>query len=152
MPETRNPEGMSDTDLQSRIAGNFARQGMMQTLGAELGHVEPGRVVISAPITDALRQQSGVAHAGATFALADSAMGYAAMTKMEPDCDVVSIEVKINLMAPADGERLVAEGHVVRAGRQITVVRGEVLVIRQGESPKPVAVLQGTMMTVRPRT
>ncbi len=137
-----------DTQIHARIAASFDRQGLMDTLGARLDLVERGRVIVSAPLTDAIRQQQGVAHAGASFALGDTAAGYAALSLMPADKEVVSIEVKINLIAPAVGVRLIAEGSVVRAGRQITVVRGDVLVADESGASKTVAVLQGTMMAV----
>jgi uncharacterized protein (TIGR00369 family) len=99
--------GIDDTRTAS-IRDSFARQGMMQTLGARIDHVSPGRVVLSLPIRPAINQQHGFAHAGATFALGDSAAGYAALTMMEPGAEVLTVEMKINLIAPAAGMRLIA--------------------------------------------
>lgn len=135
---------MSADDLTARIAGSFARQEFMATLGAELVSVAPGEVTIALPCRAALAQQQGSMHAGAVTSIVDSACGYAALTTMPPDADVVSVEFKVNLLAPARGDRLVATGRVVRAGRTLTVCTGEV---RAGETV--VAIMQATMMRVQ---
>jgi len=95
-------------------------------------------------------QQHGVAHAGLTFAIGDSAAGYAALTMMPPDQEVMTVEMKINLVAPARGPLLVADGRVCRAGRRLSVVQAE---IRGGDADDAplVAVLQGTMIPVEAR-
>ena len=138
---------MSDGDapdaVHARVAASFARQAFMATLGAELVSVTPGEVTIAMPCRDALAQQQGAMHAGAVTAIVDSACGYAALSLMPPDADVVSVEFKVNLLAPARGDRLVATGRVVRAGRTLTVCAGEV---RAGETL--VAIMQATMMRV----
>ena len=113
----------------------------MATLGAEVVSVADGTVVLSAPIGPAVSQQAGFAHAGLTFALGDSAAGYAALTLMPPDREVLTVEMKINLVAPASGARLVATGRVERAGRRLVVVRASV-----EADGRPVALLQGTMI------
>ncbi|MDO5622261.1 MAG: PaaI family thioesterase [Paracoccus sp. (in: a-proteobacteria)] len=133
--------------MQNRIRDSFARQTMMQTLGAELGEVTEGRVTITAPILPTVLQQQGAGHAGLAFSIGDSAAGYAALTMLPPENEVVTVEMKINLMAPALGDRLVAEGRVVRAGRRITVVAADVWAETNGQR-KQVALLQGTMMAV----
>lgn len=138
---------MSDHEVEARIRASFARQTMMQTLGASLERVEAGRVVIAAPIGGHVLQQQGAAHAGLTFSIGDSAAGYSALTMMPADAEVMTVEMKINLIAPAVGERLVAEGRVVRAGRRITVVTAEVRAEAEGKS-KLVALLQGTMIPI----
>ncbi len=130
--------------MVARVTASFARQAFMTTLGAELVSVAPGEVTIALPCTPALAQQQGSMHAGAVTAIVDSACGYAALSLMPPDADVVSVEFKVNLVAPARGDRLVATGRVVRAGRTLTVCTGEV---RAGESL--VAVMQATMMRVQ---
>ena len=112
-------------DLHARIAESFARQGLMRTLGAKLDHVAPGTVRLSAAVTDAVSQQHGAAHAGLTFALADSAAGYAALTTMDPGAEVVTSEFRISLLARGEG-RLVATGRVVRAGRRLVAVAADV--------------------------
>ena len=133
--------------LTARVAASFARQAFMATLGAELVSVAPGEVTIAMPCRPALGQQQGVVHAGAVTAIVDSACGYAALTRMPPDADVVSVEFKVNLLAPAHGDRLVATGRVIRAGRTLTVCGGEVRAV-SGARESVVAVMQATMMRV----
>ena len=131
--------------IAPRVAASFARQGLMTTLGARLIEAGDGRARIEAPIGPAVTQQHGLAHAGLTFALGDTAAGYAALTRLPEDREVVTVEIKINLIAPAIGDRLVATGRVVRAGRRLVVVTAEVAA---GDPERPVAILQGTMMPV----
>ncbi|AUH32839.1 PaaI family thioesterase [Paracoccus tegillarcae] len=135
------------TEVATRIRDSFARQTMMQTLGAELVEVSKGRVVIVAPILAASQQQHGAGHAGLTFSIGDSAAGYSALTLMPPGAEVMTVEMKINLMSPAVGDRLVAEGRVIRAGRRLTVVSADVWAEVNGVR-KHVAILQGTMIPV----
>lgn len=132
---------------ETRIRASFDSQTMMQTFGATLDAVAPGRVTISAPILPGSRQQHGAGHAALAFGLGDSAAGYAALTMMPEGAEVMTAEMKINLMAPAMGERLTAEGRVIRAGRRLTVVSAEVWA-HDGDRRKQVALLQGTMISV----
>ena len=132
-----------------RVRLSFQRQTMMQTLGATLLDIGDGRCTISAPIAPHLLQQHGAGHAALAFALGDSAAGYAALSAMPDGAEVMTVEMKINLLAPALGDRLEAQGEVVRAGRRLTVVRAEVFAIT-GASRKSVALLQGTMIAVAP--
>lgn len=141
---------MSSHEIPPRIAESFARQALMHTLGAELDHAGMDCVRISAPVTDAVRQQHGVAHAGLTFALADSAAGYAAMMHMPDGAEVMSVEMKINMMAPADGTRLIAEGRVLKAGRRLHVVQAEVTSQGGPKGARMVAMVQGTMIVIEP--
>lgn len=120
----------------------------MQTLGASVESVGDGTVVLRLPVRDALTQQHGFMHAGAIATLADSACGYAALTKMPPDAAVLSIEFKVNMLAPAVGEALVARAEVIRAGRTVMVCRSDVYAVKGGEQ-KLVAAMQGTMMVVQ---
>ena len=134
-----------DHSATDRIAASFAAQSLMATLGATLVEVAPGRVVIAAPILPGSRQQHGYGHAGLTFSIGDSAAGYAALSVMPAEAEVLTAEMKINLMAPAQGDRLLAEGRVVKAGRRLVIVTAEVWAIT-GEARKQVALLQGTML------
>ncbi|MBL8758113.1 MAG: PaaI family thioesterase [Phycisphaerae bacterium] len=136
---------MTDTPLRDRVARSFERQRHMLALGAELGRVEPGLVEIELPFALKLTQQHGFLHAGAIAAIADSAAGYAALTLMPDDAAVLSVEFKLNLLAPAAGERFLARGRVVRAGRTLSTVAADVLAFNDG-APKPVATLLGTMI------
>jgi uncharacterized protein (TIGR00369 family) len=120
----------------------------MATIGAELVHVAAGEVDIELPIVEALGQQKGFVHAGVVAGLTDSACGYAAATLMEADVDVLTAEFKINLLAPAQGKRLAARGRVLRAGRTLTVCRGEAFALA-GDKEILVATMLATMMTVR---
>ncbi|MFQ6549185.1 PaaI family thioesterase [Aestuariibius sp. 2305UL40-4] len=117
----------------------------MQTFGATLLRARDGLCEIEAPIVDGARQQHGYGHAGLTFALGDSAAGYAALSLMPNGSEVLTAEMKINLLAPAKGDRLLATGRVVRAGRRLTVVTAEVRAT-QAEADTLIALLQGTMI------
>ena len=132
---------------QQRIAQSFARQSMMNTLGARLDSVTPGQVVISAPILPGSRQQHGVAHAGLTFALGDTAAGYSALSVMPDESEVMTAEIKINLLAPGRGELLRATGKVIKPGRRLVVVSAEVHAL-DGDQETLIAVLTGTMVPV----
>ena len=121
----------------------------MQTFGARLAELAPGRVVLEAPISDGARQQHGAGHAGLTFALADTAAGYAALTLMPEGREVMTVEAKINLLAPCLGDRLIARGEVARAGRRLTVCRAEVFALR-GDDETCIALMQATMIPVDP--
>ncbi len=135
--------------VQRRIRDSFNRQSMMVTLGAQLDHVSPGRVVIGAPILAGSRQQHGVAHAALAFAIGDSAAGYSALSLLAQDCEVMTAEMKINLLAPGRGERLRATGRVIRRGRRLIVVAADVHALDGGRETL-VAVLQGTMVPLGP--
>ena len=139
-----------DEGYEARVRASFARQRFMTVLGARLGAVSPGAVTIALPFRADLTQQHGFLHAGAVAAVVDSACGYAALTLMERDAAVLSVEFKINLLAPAAGETFEAIGRVVRAGRTLTVCTGELRALQAGRST-PVAVMQATMMAVRDR-
>ncbi len=136
------------TDGVDEFAGSiFERQGFMRTIGAELEEVEPGRVVASMVPTDAVTQQDGFVHAAAIAGLLDTVCGGAAYTLMSPGFGVLTVEYKINLLAPARGDRIVGTGLVIRTGRTISVCRGEAIAYRGAEA-KTVAVMQATMMAV----
>ena len=119
----------------------------MATLGARLVSVAPGAVALELPFDPRLTQQNGFLHAGVVAALADNACGYAALSLMPADADVLSVEFKVNLMKPAAGPLFRAEGRVVRAGRTLTVCTAEVRALDAGREDV-VALMQATMMTV----
>lgn len=137
-----------DPEFATRVRLNFGEQRIMATLGASLGTIGPGVVDIVLPFRDDLTQQDGFIHAGVVATIGDSACGYAAYTMMPAGSRVLSIEFKVNLLAPAVGERLEARGRVVRAGRTITVCRADVVAVTD-EKEKLVAMMMGTMMSVR---
>jgi uncharacterized protein (TIGR00369 family) len=136
-----------DPDFEARVRKSFARQRMMSTLGATLDRVGPGEVEIALPYREDLTQQDGYLHAAAITAIADSACGYAAFSLMEPNAAVLSVEFKVNLLAPAAGERFVAAGRVVKAGRTLTVCSAEVHAEERG-ARKLIAVMQATMIAL----
>lgn len=133
-----------------RIRGSFARQSFMALLGAELTRVERGMVELSIARRDDLLQQHGFLHAGVLTSLLDSACGYAALTVMDGESGVMSIEFKVNLLAPAAGDRFLVRGEVLKAGKTVVVCRGDAFAL-DGERPRLIAAMQGSMMAVRHR-
>lgn len=141
-----------DDGYAQRTRDSFARQAAMATLGATLEAVEPGRVVLAMAHRDALTQQHGFVHAGMVAAALDSACGYAAFSLMPEDAAVLTIEFKINLLAPARGPLFRFEGVVVKPGRTITVVDGRAIQHEErGGEAKLIATMTATVMTVRGR-
>ena len=139
---------MTTPGIEQRVRESFARQRLMETLGASVVSVGEGTVVLRLPFREDLTQQSGFLHAGAIATLADSACGYAALTRMPAGADVLSVEFKVNMLAPAVGEYIEARGVVLRAGKTIVVTRADVYAITAG-TEKLVAAMQGTMMVVK---
>ena len=141
-----------DPGFEQRVRASFERQAAMATLGATLAQVAPGEVVIELPFRRELTQQHGFLHAGIVTSVMDSACGYAALSLMEPGAGVLSIEFKVNLIAPARGNRFRASGRVVRAGRTVTVVSAELHAVEAADTTGAlVAIMTGTMMAVRDR-
>lgn len=138
---------MSSPSPASRITDSFARQGIMTTLNARLGRVADGEVHIHLPMSDGVTQQHGFFHAGATSTIADSAGGYAALTRFDEGSEVLTVEFKINLLAPARGHELEAIGTTIKAGRTLTVCRLEVHAHDSDQSTL-VAVGQQTLIRV----
>ncbi len=122
----------------------------MSTLGAALGDIAPGKVDVELRPRPEISQQHGFVHAGAISAIADTAAGYAALSVMPTDVGVLTTEFKINLVAPAMGERIIARGRVIKAGRTLTLTQSDVFAVNDGQE-KLVAVLMATMMTVKGR-
>lgn len=137
-------------DCEARVRDSFARQTAMATIGAEVAHVAPGEVDLRMAYRGDLAQQHGYLHAGIVAALADTACGYAAYTLMPPGADVVSVEFKLNLMAPALGDSFVARGRVKKAGRTLTVANADVFAQKDG-GERLVATMQATLMTLLDR-
>src|SRR3954466_13421281 len=145
-----------DPSFEQRVRGSFARQAAMRMLGVTMERVTPGIVELSIPFREDLTQQHGFLHAGIVAAVVDSACGYAALSLMEPGVAVLSVGFKVQLVAPARGMFFRARGEVIRAGRTLTVVSGEMRAY--AEAPRDdaaegelVTLLNGTMMTVRGR-
>jgi uncharacterized protein (TIGR00369 family) len=132
------------------VRASLSRQSFMTLLGAEPVEISPGRVVLEMAFREDLCQQNGFLHAGVVTSVADSACGYAALTMMAPGSDVLSVEFKVNLLAPAVGDRLRAVGTVVRSGRTLTVCSGEVVALTEGRPDKQVALMQATMIVASP--
>ena len=132
-----------DPDFAARVRASFAAQQFMSTLGARLERVELGEVEIGVDFREDLTQQNGFLHAGVGASVVDSACGYAALTVMEPGRDVLSVEFKVNMLAPAKGAAFTATGRVVRSGRNLVVVSGELR-----SDGTLVMLMQGTMAAV----
>lgn len=139
-----------DPAFESRVRESYGRQGLLVTLGATLERVAPGEVDIRLPFRPGLSQQHGFFHAGAMTSVVDTACGYAALTLMPAEAAVLSVEFKVNLLAPGKGEAVLARARVLKPGRTLTVVRGDVLALNGGEE-KLVATMLATMMAVRDR-
>src|SRR5687768_6468438 len=133
MSDTRSADFVpADPDFAKRVRASFARQGAMRTIGASIGALEPGYCAIELVPRPDLSQQHGYVHAGIVATIVDSAGGYAGFTLFPSDSSVLTVEFKLNLLAPAQGEQLVAEGFVVKSGRTLTITRGEVHAIHGG--------------------
>ena len=140
----------ANSDFARRVQDSFARQGAMHTLGAELSLLEPGAVDVCLDWAPGLTQQHGFLHAGMVSAALDSACGYAGLTLMPADAAVLTIEFKINLLAPAKGQRFRMEGRVLKPGRTITVTEGRAYAIDEGRE-KRIATMGCTLMCVQGR-
>jgi uncharacterized protein (TIGR00369 family) len=136
-----------DPDYAARVRASFARQAAMKTIAAELVSVEPGVVVIELPWAQKLTQQHGFLHAGMVATALDSACGYAAFSLMPVGAAVLTIEYKINLLAPAQGPRFRMVGEVVKPGRTITVAEGRAYALDEGRE-KLIATVACTLMAV----
>ncbi len=130
---------------EEKVRKSFAAQTMMATLGAKLTHIAKGKNEIQAPILPGCRQQHGVAHDGLTFAIGDSAAGYAALSIMPHDHEVMTTEMKIHLLAPGQGDLLIARGRVIKPGRRLVIVQADVY-SRTGSDEVHVAMMTGTMI------
>ncbi|MBK9596578.1 MAG: PaaI family thioesterase [Rhodocyclales bacterium] len=151
MPHTVRPDRKAheprNPDWEATVRASFARQKVMNLIGAEMGALAPGHCEIRLPFRDDLTQQNGYFHAGITGTIVDSAGGYAGLTLMPAGAEVLTVEFKLNLLAPADGDLLVAEGQVLKSGRNLVITRGEVYAIRNGKATH-CATMQQTLMTM----
>ena len=132
-------------DIFTKVAESFESQAFMKTIGAKLNSVDEGRVVISVELKPNMMQQHGFGHAGVTFSIGDSAAGYAALTKMGKNQEVLTSEMKIHLMSPADGKILKAVGSVLKAGRRLLVVQSNIY-SGDDKNEKLIATMLGTMV------
>jgi uncharacterized protein (TIGR00369 family) len=135
-------------NYEERVRSSFARQNVMKAIGAELTLVTPGIIEIEMPYSQNLTQQHGFLHAGVISTVLDSACGYAAYSLMPENAAVLTIEFKVNLLAPGKGERFLFRGSVTKPGRTIVVADGQAYAIAADGEAKLVATMTGTMMTV----
>src|SRR5438552_13584780 len=140
----------ADPDFAARVRGSFARQRVMEFIGARMTTVEPGLVEIELPYRTELTQQHGFFHAGITGTIADSAGGYAGYTLFPADSSVLTVEYKMNLLAAGIGESFIATGRVIKAGRTLCIVQGEVHAARDGDRTL-CAVMQQTLIVLAGR-
>ena len=137
----------SDPDFAARVRDSFHRQQAMALIGATMPVVEAGYTEIHLPHKPEVTQQHGFIHGGVVGMIADSAAGYAANTLTPADASVLTVEYKMNLLAPADGELLIAQGTALKYGRTLTVTRAEVFAVKDGKKTL-CAVMQQTIMTM----
>jgi len=132
---------------ETRVRESFARQGAMRLIGAAVGEIAPGYCAIELVPRPELAQQHGYVHAGIVSAIVDTAGGYAGFTLFPEDASVLTVEFKVNLLAPAAGDRLLAEGFVVKPGRSLAITRGEVHAEKNGKRTL-IAIMQQTLMVM----
>jgi uncharacterized protein (TIGR00369 family) len=135
-----------DEEYENRVRLSFARQQAMHLIGARLVQVEPGAVAVAIAFRQDLTQQNGFLHAGIITTIADSACGYAAYTLMPVGSEVLTVEFKMNLLRPADGDEFLAEARVLKAGRTLTVARCDVNAHVAGKEPRIIATMLATLI------
>lgn len=140
-----------DPHWEDKVRESFGQQKIMVLIGGQLAALAPGHCEIQLPFRDDLTQQDGFFHGGIISTVVDSAGGYAGFTLMPEGTRVLTVEFKINLMAPADGERLIAVGEVVKPGRNLVIARGDVWVEKHGRRTH-CALMQQTLMTMHSKT
>jgi uncharacterized protein (TIGR00369 family) len=138
-----------DPNFEAKIRDSFARQGLMTNIGARLTSIRPGEVEIEVAWRSDITQQQGFVHGAVIAAIVDTACGYASFTLMPANVEVLTVEFKINFIAPAVGDKMIARGRVTKAGRTLTVCSGDAFAVKDGKE-KLVATLQATMMSVSP--
>ncbi|MGP0060667.1 MAG: PaaI family thioesterase [Beijerinckiaceae bacterium] len=137
-----------DPNFDARVRASFARQQTMQTLGIEIARLAPGEIDLTMPYRPAYTQQHGFLHAGIVATALDSACGYAAFSLMPADAAVLTVEFKINLVAPAKGERFVFRAHVVKPGRTLTLCDARAFALANGGDERLIATMTGTLMSL----
>lgn len=147
---TDTPFEAPDPNFAGRVHASFGRQRIMELLGAELARIEAGSCEIRLPFKSALCQQHGFFHGGVIGTIADSAGGYAGFSLMPEDASVLTVEYKLNLLAPADGDCLIARGRVIKPGRSLVVCRADVAVVKDNRETLCATLLQ-TLMTMHGR-
>ena len=136
--------------MEARLRSSFAKQGLMQLVGASITRIAPGQVEISLAPKPELSQQHGFVHGGALTAIADSAAGYAALSLMPANSGVLTTEMKINFLAPAAGDHIIARGKVLKAGRTLSLVQTEIFAV-MADQERLIAFLTATFMTMENR-
>lgn len=139
-----------DADWEDKVRTSFGRQGAMGLIGAELVDLAPGWCEIHMPFKPELSQQHGFFHGGITTTIVDSAAGYAGFTLMPPGTSVLTVEFKVNMLAPADGEEMIAIGRVIKPGRNLVICQGDAWVMKNGHAHH-CALMQQTLMTMHSR-
>ena len=142
---------IANPDFANSVAASFDKQNAMQLIRATLPVVEHGRTEIHVPHWEGIEQQHGFVHGGVVGMIADSAAGYAAMTMVPASASVLTVEYKMNLVAPAAGEKLIARGEVVRPGRTLIVTKAEVFAVQDGKETL-CAIMQQTIMVMHGKT
>ncbi len=145
------PEMPTEPGFEERVRASFGRQPAMSLIGAEIVRVEPGEVEVVLPYRREITQQHGFVHAGIIGAALDSACGYAALTVMPAGTGILTVEYKLNCLAPGVGERIRLVGRVRKPGRTILLVEGEALAVGADGTEKLVATMTATGMTIRGR-
>ena len=140
-----------DPEFEAKVRESFGKQTAMQSLGAVISRVKPGEVEIEMLYRADFTQQNGFVHGGIVTAIVDSACGYAALSLSAPETTVLTVEYKVNFLAPAKGDRLLARGEVVRPGSTVTVCKGDVVAYDGGDE-KVVASMLTTMMLMPNRS
>jgi uncharacterized protein (TIGR00369 family) len=136
-----------DPDWEAKVRASFAKQGAMSLIGAKLVDLRPGYCEIHLPWRPDLTQQHGYFHAGIISTVVDTAAGYAGFTLMPPGSSVLSVEFKLNLLSPGDGELLIATGEVIKPGKTLVITRGEAYAVK-GERTTHCSTMQQTLMTM----
>jgi uncharacterized protein (TIGR00369 family) len=137
-----------DPNFEAKVRESFGRQGLMTNIGAQLIAITPGQVDIEVAWRPEITQQQGFVHGAVIAAIVDTACGYASFTLMPAGVDVLTVEFKVNFLAPAIGDKMIARGRVSKAGRTLTFCSGEAFALKDGKE-KLVATMQATMMTVK---
>ena len=140
-----------DPDYRARVEASFKRQRVMETLGIRIGDIHPGRITLEMPYDATFTQQHGFLHAGIISTGLDSACGYAAFSLMDKEAAILTVEFKVNLLAPAEGENFLFLGEVLKPGRTLTVCEGKAFALLGGQR-KLIASMTGTLMAILNRT
>lgn len=137
-----------DPDYELKVRESFAKQTAMTTLGASIASVAPGRVDLSLPFAPHIAQQHGFVHGGVIAAVLDSAAGYAAATLLPAEAGILSVEFKVNFLAPATGSKFIFHGRVKKGGRQLSFTEAEAVAVSEDGKKRVIATMQATMMAI----